>query len=215
MSGRVANSGNDATDTEIASANCAYCAVGGLIGKSANTVMRDVYARTGALPPSGMGNDGSLGFAIFYAMRSRKEMTDTNRLEFQVEGVAAYLEFMRCTVKRIGGLSSTRLLNRAQLLKTTNKLRDGTVFLALTGDEDVPGWGITSLGHWTVGQKQNGRAMFYDHQMKISDDWVRGSVARRSGKEMGETGATDYPVTAWGNKLDKEDGRGLLLVVSK
>jgi hypothetical protein len=32
---------------------------------------------------------------------------------------------------------------------------------------------------------------------------------------MGETGATDYPVTAWGNKLDKEDGRGLLLVVSK
>ena len=100
MSGRVVTSGNDATDPEIASANCAYCAIGGLIGKSANTIMRDVFARTGALPPSGANNDGSLGFAMFYAQRSGKTMTETNRLEFQVEGVAAYLALnMHCNVK--------------------------------------------------------------------------------------------------------------------
>ena len=101
-------------------------------------------------------------------------------------------------------------------MRAANKLGEGALFLALTGDEDVPGWGLSTLAHWTLGQKQNGRAMFYDYQLKFSDDTVRSYVSGRSRKELnGETGVTDYPVTAWGNALDEDDGRGLLLVVSR
>jgi hypothetical protein len=38
---------NDAPTAEIAGNNCAYCAVGGLFGVSANAIMKDVFRKTG------------------------------------------------------------------------------------------------------------------------------------------------------------------------
>jgi len=215
MSDRVIRSGNDAGNANIGSANCAYCSVGGLVGRSATEIMLDVYSVSGELKPSGSANDGSLGFAKLYAKLFNKAWDDTKTLEFQVEGIVAYLNRKGCTVKRIGGPKPSELLRKPVLAKAANDLDEGALFLVLTGDEDVDGWGITTLAHWTIGQKQNGKAVFYDYQLKISDDSVRKYITGRCGKTFTETGMTDYPVIAWGKELDDDDGRGMLLVVSK
>jgi hypothetical protein len=216
MSGSFA--GNDAVNSEIAGSNCAYCAVGGLIGASANKIMKDVFLKNGGRP-----DDGSMGFVYYYEKVSGRKLNPGfrggNQQEFQVEGIVHYLETYGCTIRRIGDTSPLGLLSPRQLLREANRLSEGTVFLVFTG-EAYGVAGICTAGHWTLGQKQNGKAMFFDHQLMIVRGSVRSFVARRTGNDLNdgfglETGRTDYPVVAWGERLDEEDGKGMLLVVSK
>jgi hypothetical protein len=207
MSG--SHSGNDAVNAEIAGNNCAYCAIGGLIGASANKIMKYVFLKNGGRP-----DDGSMGFVYYYEKVSGRRPNPGNKQEFQVEGIVAYLESMGCTVRRIGDISPFQLLNPSQLLTEANRLSEGTVFLVFTG-EAYGGAGICTEGHWTLGQKQKGKAMFFDHQMMIVRGSVRSFWSRRKGNELSETGRTDYPVVAWGERLEDEDGKGMLLVISK
>ena len=222
MSGSTTvKSGNDATDAAIAANNCAYCAVGGLFGKSANEIMRDVYSMSAVLSPSGgPASDGSAGFVLLYKSRIKTPVIGLHRRsdndqEFQILGVDAYLKQKGCAVTWVG--STKNLLKKNELILEANKVANNALFLVFTGDEDFPGQGITSAAHWTMGQVQNGKAMFYDYQMKISglDARTVNFLARRAKIKLGETGMTDYPVVAWGRKLDDDDGRGILLVVSK
>lgn len=209
-------SGNDAVNSEIAGNNCAYCAIGGMIGASANKIMKDVFLKNGGRP-----DDGSMGFVYYYEKVSGRKhnpgFMNGNQQEFQVKGIVAYLESMGCTVRGIGDISPLGLLSPRRLLREANRLSEGTMFLVFTG-EAYQGTTINAAGHWTLGQVQNGRAMFFDHQMMIVRGSVRNFVARRTGNDFNENfgsamGRTDYPVVAWGERLEDENGKGMLLVV--
>jgi hypothetical protein len=213
-------SGNDASDFYIATSNCSYCAVGGLVGASASAVMADVYAMVGAAVPKGGlgGDDGAGGFARLYERRvSPGKLTSKNMQEFQIEGVTYYLKLKGCTVTAHG--SAAHLLRTPALKKAANALPEGSLFLCFTG-EDIAGVGAVTVGaHWTVGQVQGGEAVFYDYQMKVSGmdaSWKSILVERTETKTtLSETGTSTDPVAAWGVELDDDDGLGLLLEVSK
>jgi hypothetical protein len=204
---------NDAPTAEIAGNNCAYCAVGGLFGVSANAIMKDVFRKTGK-----KDDDGSMGFAYYYAAISGQELIygfavdGGNQQEFQIKGIETYLAMKGRPTRRIGDISPLKLLRPDQLSRQANNLSEGTRFLVLTGECEGVG-GLNSEAHWTFGRTQKGRAMFFDYQMKISDDFARSFWSRRTGTELGETGCTNYPVIAWGRGLEDDDGKGMLLVV--
>lgn len=206
----VITSGNDAVNGDIARANCAFCAIGGLVGKSANDIMRDVEAMSGSIR---CATDRSDLFARFYVARKPSVAWDDGQtLQNQVAGIKLYLELKGLHVDMLGTVSVEGFFERDELIREANRLDDGTRFLVLTGKgvEISPGmYGA----HWTVGQKQGSTARFFDYQMRITDGSVRSFV---EGKEncagLSQQGDTDYPVLAWGQKLDDDD-KGLLLIV--
>jgi hypothetical protein len=180
--------------------------------------MVDVYAMVGtAVPKGGMGgDDGADGFAKLYERRvSPGKMTRGNMQEFQIEGVTYYLQLKGCTVTALG--SAAHWLSKPALQKAANGLTEGSLFLCFTGEDTAGTGAVTTGAHWTIGQVQGGRAVFYDYQMKVSglDATWKSYLESKAKRRLGETGTSTDPVLAWGQELDDDDGLGLLLVVSK
>jgi hypothetical protein len=214
---------NDATHFLVGGANCAYCAIGGLIGKGASIIMGDVYGQMGKPPPTGssINNDGSMGFSLYNAKLTGKEIPEDGKasLEFQIEGITRYLLKKGCTVKELADMTgSKKYVKVHQAVAAVNKLPEGTLFLVLAGEDDFGSGCISTLAHWTLGQVQNGKGAYYDYQMKVGDLGTRRILAQQAkvaAATLSETGLTDKPVAAWGRELDEDDGLVRILVVAK
>jgi hypothetical protein len=204
----------------VGGSNCAYCAIGGLIGKGASIIMGDVYGQMGLVPPTGasINNDGSMGFSLYnqFLTKEKIPIDGPDSLEFQIAGITKYLIRKGCTVKDMTAPKTYMTVSDA--VAKVNKLPEGTLFLVLAGDDDVSSNCITTLAHWTLGQVQNGKGAYYDYQMNVIDMKMRRDLAIKAKVNMqvlSETGLTDHPVAAWGTELDEDDGLVRILVVAK
>jgi hypothetical protein len=218
------SSGNDASTHLMAMVNCAYCAVGGLVGQPASEIMRKLYALLGKPTPTGASeaDTGVNGFSLLALLRKGRPESDLNKLtnekplELQIEGVVAFLQHYGCTTEVHG--TAKNPLRFADANEYMNAAPLWTRFLAVAGDADF-GTFITTLAHWTVGQKQEDGVNFYDHQLKITNAAVRDSVVKKSkGHSVITADATvsaKEPMGPLGQKLDSSDKRCIIITVTK
>jgi hypothetical protein len=215
---------NDAKKPWIAVGNCACCAVGGLAGQSANTIMAKVYAEVSVDPPGGTSadDDGGAAFALYGAKYSRKAEKPVVYLDehqdiwpdLQVEGICEFLKRRAILAKVFG--TPKKPLTIVQAMDTISKWAEKSLFLVFTGIDD--GWGIGRGAHWTVGQIQDEKAQFYDYQLKTTDEIVTQQLKKsKSFKDYdwGETAVSDLPPAPFGQKLREDDGAVVLLRVRK
>jgi hypothetical protein len=213
--------GNDAKDMSIATTNCSFCAVGGLFNKTANEVMTRVYALLGKAGPA-EGEECGTAWVQLYEKLTGKKAAEKGQgyLDGQLNGIKLFVEACGCKTNIIGTVYKP--LKKSGIVSEAAKLRDGTAFLLLTADDD--GLGMGSLAHWVCGQVQDGTPKFFDYQLKFLQkdtmDAVGRTAARRgnsiSGKASQSTPYTsDEPLSPWGAEQDDDDGRGVLLTVTK
>ena len=180
-----------------------------------------VYNEMGETLPDGVSDDGSMGFAIYYNkmhLKSKKGVPDKQTLFYQIEGIRAFLSKRAVTSKLHGTVKKPLTISEA--LKIANSLPKDTIFLVLAGEEDFPGQGISSMAHWTLGQVQGGKAVFYDHQTKVKNQTVREFLAKK-GQSHGvnldfqDTTSSETIIGPLGQKLDEDDGRVILMEVKQ
>jgi hypothetical protein len=215
-------SGNDANNTNVAQDNCLYCAVGGLIGQPASLIMQMVYNMLQEPMPSGSDadNTGADGFGkLYWKCKEKKdyiEGVNSKPLEYQIAGLTYFLQMKGCTVSSFGTAAEPKTFE--EVLEYANGRPESTRFLALAGDADF-GTFVTSLAHWTVGQVQNGVATFYDHQLNITNEVVAQALKPKiqgvGDATVGETRKAHEPMGPFGQKLDDDDKRSILLEVAK
>lgn len=216
--------GNDTNNCNIARANCSYCAIGGLIGKSSGDIMRMVYTEMGKTLPTGGGfgfniDDGSMGFAIYYhefVLKQEGSPPLDKTIEYQVNGVEAFLQRRGCTV----ATEPAKTLSKAE--EFINAHAEGTLFLVLGGEELQKGKGPQDGAHWITAQVQDGTGMYYDYQTKVSNGDVRGvlSTRTRMNRDPIEYALTDTRdsrniMAAFGASFNPVSGRAIVLTVSK
>lgn len=217
-------SGNDAPTPLMAAVNCAYCAVGGLVGQPASAIMRKVYALLGEPMPTGAsqsdtGVDGFSLLALKLQGRPASDLTglvNEQPLALQIQGVVAFLRTYGCTVQVYGTAAKPKKFSKANTFMQSCAL--WTRFLAVAGDADFDTF-LTTLVHWTVGQKQPDGVNFYDHQLNITNSAVRESVVQKSkGHSVITADATvsaPEPLGPLGQALNADDKRCIILTVSK
>ena len=216
--------GNDTNNCNIARANCSYCAVGGLVGKTSGEIMRMVYTEMGETLPTGDGfgfdiDDGSMGFAIYFHKFVNKQEGSppgNQTIVYQVKGIEAFLKKRGCTVV----IAASKTLAKAEEFVSGHP--DGTLFLILGGEELQSGRGPQDGAHWLTAQVQGGSGMYYDYQTKISNGDVRSVLATRTRMNRDPIG---YPLTgtrdsrniiaAFGNTYSSDSGRAIVLTVAK
>lgn len=210
--------GNDASTITVATSNCSFCAVAGIAGKSANEVMGMVYRQMGKPLPNGESDDSSTGFAEYYNYfhpQQKEKIPNKKILKYQIEGIRLFLLHRGYHTTKIGAPDKLMTIPEAETY--VNQSMEGTIFLVLSGDEDVKGQGLTSLVHWTAGQVQGGKGVYYDYQTKILDKNVRTSIKRRAGRRatigFDDTNQSDHIIAPLGQEYDAKDGRALLIKI--
>jgi len=223
MATPVFTMGSDSRELETAAANCSFCAVGGLFNKSAQQVMATVFGMLGKPTPTGSEGDecGEVWVRLYEHLTGAKVKAEgQGYLDGQIKGICKFVEACRCKVGVIGNVKDP--LRADQIVEECRKLARGTAFLLLTADDD--GLGMAGLAHWVSGQVQeDGSPKFFDYQLKFSDGEMLDAVLRRSRLTGNRRAcfsqnapyASDRPLSPWGAELDKDDGRGVIITVTK
>ena len=210
--------GNDAGDLWTAGANCSFCAVGGLFNKSASDVMKRVCGLLGEALPGGMEGErcGELRVRLYEKLTGQKvKVEGQGYLVRQLKGICEFIQACGCKVHQIGSIEKP--MRAAQIVEEGKKLPAGTAFLLLTADDD--GLGMAALAHWVCGQIQGGKPKFFDYQLKVFDQSL-GSALNKKAKSKVQFSpdapyASDTPLSPWGQELDEDDGRGVMITVTK
>lgn len=206
---------NDAPNFMVAMNNCACCAMGALLGKSATEIAQRYSHMIGANPPNESGTRAADLFARFLIAKTggkKEEGEGIEALQQQIDGMKLALTMEGYSLKQAGKISSPLKVENA--IETAAKWNDNTKFLCLTGD--VSDWDSRSLvgsPHWTAGIVHKRVPIFIDYQMAITNVRVRSDLARRTPKDLTRPGVSDQPMAGFGRPLDPGDGRVILIGV--
>lgn len=208
---------NDAPNFMVAMNNCACCAMGALLGKSAMEVARRYSHMIGANPPNESGTRAADLFARFLiAKTGGKKGEDTGEgieaLQQQIDGMKLALTMEGYSLKQAGKIGSPLKVKNA--IETAAKWNDNTKFLCLTGDVSI--WDSRSLvgsPHWMAGIVYKRVPIFIDYQMAITNEQVRSDVKRGTSADLTRRGVFDQPMAGFGQRLDSADGRVILIGV--
>lgn len=208
---------NDAPNFTIAMNNCACCAIGALLGKSAMEIMRRYSHMIGATIQTESSTKAADLFARFLiAKKGGKKGEDSGEgieaLQQQIDGMKLALTMEGFSVVQAGEIGRPLMAKNA--VETAAKWNDNTKFLCLTGD--VSDWDSHSLvgaPHWTAGIVRKRVPIFIDYQMAITNEQARLDLKRRTPADLTRPGVFDQPMAGFGRPLDPADGRVILIGV--
>ena len=225
---------NDAMRPYTAIGNCACCAVGGLAGQSAQTILSKVYGELGMPVPDGTSEakDGSLAFALYGAKFALKQENpaafvqgnQSEWLELQIDGILQFLKRRAIAAEVVGSVEKPLKVEAA--MKLADGWPENSLFLCLTGYKMLAK--LDYGAHWTLGQIQGGKPVFYDYQLKVTNPLVLQALKQHKnykGFPWGDTAVSDLPPAPFGQSLaaaatsnpmlDKDDARVVILLVRK